>query len=484
MKRSTSLGSLSVPCKKRRGDAWVLAFLFTLELLASRTVAGQTPPGANPSEVLHQLNNSVEQLIRRVSPTVVQIQVTGYGATDDSERSMTSAIIGRRRAIGSGVIVDPEGYIVTDAHVVNGAESIEVIVPARLASTATLDDDQDSQAKSYQAHIVGVAKEIDLAVIRIAAHGLPALSIHGSGARVRQGEMVFAFGSPEGLRNTVTMGVLSAIARQPDPDSPLVYVQTDTPINPGNSGGALVNADGELVGITTFILSSSGGNQGLGFAIPAALVASAYPQLLRYGHIHQASIGALVQTITPELAEGLHLARDFGVVVSDITPGGPADTAGLKVQDVIVSVDGSPIGSLPLFSHSLNLHKAGGHAKLVVLRGTERVQLDIPLAEKPHKADSLVDMADPDKNLVRPLSILGIELTLDLAQTLPDLRIPTGVIVAARTLGARTAEIPLQTGDVIHALNGTTITTLDGLRAALANQIERYGQLFFVSFTR
>jgi S1-C subfamily serine protease len=129
----------------------------------------------------------------------------------------------------------------------------------------------------------------------------------------------------------------------------------------------------------------------------------------------------------------------------------------------------------------------------VVLRGTDRVQLDIPLAEKPHKADSLVDMADPDKNLVRPLSILGIELTLDLAQTLPDLRIPTGVIVAARTLGARTAEIPLQTGDVIHALNGTTITTLDGLRAALANQkpgtaivlqIERYGQLFFVSFTR
>ena len=220
--------------------------------------------------------------------------------------------------------------------------------------------------------------------------------------------MVFAFGSPEGLRNTVTMGVVSAIARQPDPDSPLVYVQTDTPINPGNSGGALVNADGELVGITTFILSSSGGNQGLGFAIPAALVASAYPQLLKYGHIHQPSIGALVQTITPELAEGLHLGRDFGVVVSDITPDGPADKAGLKIQDVIVSVDGSPIGSLPLFSHTLNLHKTGEHAKVVVLRGSERVQLDIVLAERPHKADSLVDMADPDKNLIRPLSILGM----------------------------------------------------------------------------
>lgn len=214
---------------------------------------------------------------------------------------------------------------------------------------------------------------------------------------------------------------------------------------------------------------------------------------VEYGHIHQPSIGALVQTITPELAEGLHLGRDFGVVVSDITPGGPADKAGLRIQDVIVSVDGAPIGSLPLFSHTLNLHKTGENAKVVVLRGSERVQLDIVLAERPLKADSLVDMADPDKNLIRPLSILGIELTLELAQTLPDLRIPTGVIVAARTLGSRTAGIPLQTGDVIHALNGTTITKLDGLRAALEKQkpgmamvlqIERYGQLIFVSVTR
>lgn len=141
---------------------------------------------------------------------------------------------------------------------------------------------------------------------------------------------------------------------------------------------------------------------------------------VEYGHIHQPSIGALVQTITPELAEGLHLGRDFGVVVSDITPGGPADKAGLRIQDVIVSVDGAPIGSLPLFSHTLNLHKTGENAKVVVLRGSERVQLDIVLAERPLKADSLVDMADPDKNLIRPLSILGIELTLELAQTLPD----------------------------------------------------------------
>jgi serine protease Do len=388
--------------------------------------------------------------------------------------------------------VDPEGYIVTNAHVVNGAEKIEVIVPPRNAPTSLLEAAQDNQGKSYQARVVGVTREIDLAVIKIEAHALPALLVRSAGPPPRQGEMVLAFGSPEGLRNTVTMGVVSAVARQPDPDSPLVYVQTDTPINPGNSGGPLVDADGELVGINTFILSTSGGNQGLGFAIPAGVVAYAYPQLVKYGHIHQPAIGALVQTVTPDLAAGLHLPRDFGVIISDISPGGSADKAGLRIQDIILSVDGTPTGSLPLFAHSLYLHKSGERVKVEVLRGSDRVLLDIPLVERPHKEDSLADVADPAKNLVRPLSILGIELTLDLAQSLPDLRIPTGVIVAARTLGSGTVEIPLQTGDVIHGLNGTTITTMDGLRAALAKQkagdaialqVERYGQLIYISFS-
>ncbi len=482
------------PGRKPSGDyVRLLVLLSLVYLVSSGVVAGQAPQSARPPDALHQLNDSIEALVQRVSPSVVQILVTGYGSTEDVDRGQTSAVIARRRALGSGVIVDPDGYIVTNAHVVNGAEKIEVIVPPRLGRPATLDVEQDTQGKIYQAHIVGVAREIDLAVIKIEARALPALFIRGSMHPVKQGEMVFAFGSPEGLRNTVTMGVVSAVARQPDPDSALVYVQTDTPINPGNSGGPLVNADGELVGINTFILSTSGGNQGLGFAIPAGVVASAYPQLLKYGHIHQPSIGALVQTVTPELAGGLRLERDFGVIVSDITPGSPAETAGLRIQDVILSVDGFPTGSLPLFAHSLNLHKSGEHAKLEVQRGSDRVQLDIPLKERPHKEDSLADLADPVKNLVRPLGILGIELTLDLAQSLPDLRIPTGVIVAARTLGSRTGEVPLQTGDVIHGMNGAPITTLDGLREALAKQkpgdatalqIERYGQLIYVSFSR
>jgi serine protease Do len=479
--------------KRHPATFWLFLLAAALFLTASQPLAAQTEPAGRSSDVLHQLNDSVEALVDRVSPTVVQILVTGYGSAEDSERGQTDLIIGRRRAIGSGVIVDPEGYIVTNAHVVTGAQNIEVLVPPKPSSALQMDSGGGPQGKSYSARIVGISREIDLAVIKIDAHALPSISISGKMKPARQGEMVFAFGSPEGLRNTVTMGVVSAVARQPDPDSPLVFVQTDTPINPGNSGGALVNADGELVGINTFILSSSGGNQGLGFAIPAGVVASAYPQLLKFGHVHQPTIGALVQTITPEMAVGLHLQRDFGVLVSDIVPGGPADTSGLKIQDIILGVDGAGVASLPQFAQSLYLHKTGEHAQLQILRGTDRLQLDVPLVERPHKEDTLADLADPVKNLVRPLDILGIELNLELAHSLPDLRVPTGVIVAARTLGARTGEIPLQTGDVIHGLNGIPITTIDGLRKALADvkagqpvalQIERHEQIFFVSFTR
>ncbi len=469
----------------------LLPIVCLLSSVSVAALAAQSTQSARASDALHQLDASIEALVQHVSPAVVQIIVTGYGSTEQSDRSQTSVVIGRQRAIGSGVIVDPEGYIVTNAHVLNGAEKIEVFVPPPQPDTgATIDAIAALQGKSYQARMVGITREIDLAVIKIEAHGLPALSL-GKPALPMQGEVVFAFGSPEGLRNTVTMGVVSAAARQPDPDSPLVYVQTDTPINPGNSGGPLVNADGQLVGINTFIFSTSGGNQGLGFAIPAGVVAFAYPQLLKYGHIHQPEIGAIVQTITPELAAGLHLQRDFGVIVSDVVPGGPADGAGLQIQDIILSVNGTATGSLPLFTHSLYMHGSGERVNLVVLRGANQVQLQVPLVDRPHKTDSLTDMADPEKNLIRRLGILGIELNLNLARSLPDLRIPSGIIVAARTLGAD-QEIPLQTGDVIHAFNGTPITTLAGLRDALnkvkpgdavALLVERYGQLIYVSFS-
>jgi len=476
--------------KRPAGGLWIPAVLIVAGVFLAPGVQGQTPQSARVPDALHQLNDSVEALVQRISPSVVQILVSGYSSTEDTDRGQMSVVIGKERTIGSGVIVDPEGYIVTNAHVVKGAEKIAVIVPPLPVAQNAADTIQADREQTYEARIVGVARQLDLAVIKIEAHKLPAIPIRKA-VLPKQGEMVFAFGSPEGLRNTVTMGVVSAVARQPDPDSPLVYVQTDTPINPGNSGGPLVDADGDLVGINTFILSSSGGNQGIGFAIPEGVVAYAYPQLLKYGHIHEPEIGAVLQTITPELAAGLRLPRDFGVIVSDVVPGGPTDRAGLRIQDIIVRVDGTRTGSLPLFSQSLYMHGSGEHAKLEVLRGSDRLQLDIPLAERLHKEDSLVDSVDPVKNLVSRLGILGIELNPDLAHSLPDLRIPSGIIVAAKTSGAGIAEVPLQTADVIHGLNGTTVASMADLREGLAKLtpgdavvllIERYGQLIYVSF--
>jgi serine protease Do len=472
-------------------SAWIGAVLIVAGMFFAQATAAQTQRSGGVPDALHQLNDSVEALVQRVTPSVVQIQVFGYTSSEYGDQGQASVLIGKQRTIGSGVIVDSEGYIVTNAHVVKGAQKIEVIVPPPSAAEKTSGASDSGREQTYDARIVGVARQLDLAVIKIEAHKLSALPIRKN-ILPRQGEMVFAFGSPEGLRNSVTMGVVSAVARQPDPDSPLVYVQTDTPINPGNSGGPLVNADGELVGINTFILSSSGGNQGLGFAVPAGVVAYAYPQLVKYGHIHQPEIGAILQSITQELAAGLHLQRDFGVIVSDVVPGGPADQAGLRIQDIMVSVDGTPTGSIPLVSQSLYMHGSGEHAKIEVLRGSDRLQLDIVLSEKPHKVDSLADTVDPVKNLVSRLAMIGIELNVDLAHSMPDLRIPSGVIVVAKTLGAGAVEIPLQTGDVIHGLNGATIVTMADLREGLAKLasgdavallIERYGQLIYVPFT-
>ena len=340
------------------------------------------------------------------------------------------------------------------------------------------------------ARIVGQSREADLAVLKIEAKGLPALPI-GKYSNLRQGEMVFAFGSPGGLQNSVTMGVVSAVARQPDPDSPMVYIQTDAPINPGNSGGPLVDVDGELVGINTFILTQSGGNEGLGFAIPSGVVAVAYPQLRKFGHLHRGEIGVSVQTITPSLAAALGLGKEQGVIISDVMPGSPAETAGLQIQDIILSIDDKPVGSVPILGMYFYMMRAGDRVEVVVLRGAEQLHVQVPVMQRQHNVDRLMDLIDPEKNLVSKLGILGIEIDKKIAHMLPDLREASGVIVAAKTAGFGGGENSLAIGDVIHSLNGTPVIGLDFLRSALdrikpdspvALQIERDGRMMFTTF--
>ncbi|MEP7310057.1 MAG: trypsin-like peptidase domain-containing protein [Acidobacteriota bacterium] len=462
--------------------------VFTL-LFAGPLGAGASD-GTQSIESLRHLSQSVEALVTQVSPSVVQVLVTGYGPVEDPGRGDTDVVIGRQRSLGSGVIVDPDGFIITNAHVISGAQRVQVVVPAAHVSEPALRSLVSARGRTVEARIVGIASEVDLALLKIDLAGLPALKM-ANYDEVHQGQMVFAFGSPEGLRNSVTMGVISAVARQPDADHPMVYIQTDAPINHGNSGGPLVNVEGEVVGINAFILSDSGGSQGLGFAIPSAVVSVAYPQLRKYGHLHRSEIGVQVQTITPELARGLGLSKDSGLIVSDLLPEGPAEAAGLQIQDVIETIDDLPMESLLELAFHLYTRNPGERIKLVVRRGDVRLPFDLPVVERPHDFDGLGDLGDPETNRISQLGIVGIGIDETIAPLVPSLRIRSGVIVAGRSQGARGADVALSAGDIIHRLNGAPIAGLQELRTALdaiephgavVLQVERSGKLSFVAF--
>jgi serine protease Do len=377
--------------------------LFLLCLL--RDARAQAPETKNPFLQLEQFSGAVEALSSRVSPSVVRILVTRYGPQSQSGRTDFSTV-GKQEGIGSGAIIDPAGYIITNAHVVEGAQKIRVnLVPAgeqTVQSTVA-----HSFAPPVDATLVGVFKEGDLALIKIAATGLPFLRF-ADYDKLRQGQVVLAFGSPEGLQNSVSMGIVSSVARQPDPDSPFLFIQTDTPINPGNSGGPLVNTDGEVVGLNTFILSLSGGNESVGFAIPSTLVRWVTSQLQKYGHVHRSGIGIGVQAVTPTLAAAIKLSRTSGVLISDVLPNGPAEAAGIRIDDILLSLGGRPVDTVPAMLGFFFRPVTGQHINVHVLRGTEELDFDIVPVEARHESDSLTDLVDPDKNLVPTLGIVGV----------------------------------------------------------------------------
>src|ERR1700752_1468408 len=416
-------------------------------LLRGLTALAQTPNTTREPDSLHQFNTAVRRLVRQVTPSVVQVQASGYGPVENSSSSSSSSLlVGMQQTIGSGVIVDASGYIVTNAHVVRGAQNVSVSVPA-LVTGDTTEEPTLTRSRTLEARVLGSDDDIDLAVLKVEATDLPAMRLSDYN-KLRQGDVVFAFGSPQGLQDSVTMGVVSAVARQLDADSPVVFVQSDAPTNPGNSGGPLVNVDGELVGINTFILSQGGGNEGLGFAIPSAIVAYAYPQLRKYGHLHRGTTGLGVQSITPELAAGLKLTMDSGVIISDVEPESPADTAGLKVGDIITSIDGYPVNGLPALGTRLFMRSGGEQIKLTVRRGSNRMVFSVPLIESPGDLDTVAALTQSEKSRVSQLGVIAMDIDPQVASKLAGLRIASGVLVAARKADS-TADVSLEAGDII-----------------------------------
>src|SRR5262249_50648458 len=349
----------------------------------------QRAPAGRPG-ILNELNGAISQLANRVSPAVVQILVSGYGAVSSEDRTAPAALLARQHAIGSGVIVDPGGYILTNAHVVQGADRILVVPP--ISRSGWPKDPKASARPNYRARLVGIHPETDLAVIKIDAEGLPSLALRTSG--VKQGELVFAVGTPQGLASTITMGVVGPAPPQIDLASPFLFIQTDAPINPGNSGGPLVNADGEVVGINTFILSGSGGSEGLGFAIPAQLARFVYDSLRKRGYVQRVELGIGAQGITSELAAALGLPRETGVIVSDVEPGSPAAKAGVRIGDLLESADGRRIEILPDLTMAL-YRESAAPLKLAVLRDGSVVNMAVETPQNDRSLQAMVDAANP-----------------------------------------------------------------------------------------
>ena len=271
-------------------------------------------------------------------------------------------------SLGSGVIINTKGFILTNNHVIDGAEQINV----------TLKDGRSADAK-----IVGADPEADLAVLKVDLPDLPVMTL-GDSERLQVGDVVLAIGNPFGVGQTVTFGIVSATGRsQLGINTFENFIQTDAAINPGNSGGALITATGELIGINTAIFSRSGGSQGIGFAIPTSLAKGSMEQIIEFGHVRRGWLGVEIQAITPELAESFGLKDQHGAIIAGVLRGGPADKAGLKPGDVLTEVNGTKVSDA---NEALNLiarMAPGESVKLRALRNSKSMEVKVEIGERP-----------------------------------------------------------------------------------------------------
>ena len=463
--------------------------LFTLHLSLSQTVA-QTKPPATPNpekmDVLKQLSSSFEEVSQRSGRAVVQIFVRSYVPAEGSSNS--GELLTAEDSSGSGIIMTPDGYILTNAHVVKGARSVKVLLNLRTESEAREQGDHAAH-RPLVGTIVGFDHDSDLAVVKVDRKNLPYLTF-GDSDDLKQGQIVLALGNPLGLDNSVSMGIVSAVSRQIKPDDPMVYIQTDAPINPGNSGGPLVDTEGHVVGINTLIFTQSGGSEGIGFAIPGNIAKSVYQQLKTQGHVHHAQLGVVAQTITPDMVEGLDLETGRGIIISDLEPNGAAAHGGLKVDDIVIGMNGRPIYTLHELEAEVFRTNPGTKMTLRVQRGEQQLNVDVVTEEQSGaELDALADLVDSEKNVVPQLGIIGIDISKPVRELMPDLRRPEGVVVAARRAGAPYSGPAIDTGDVIYAVNRNVINGVAQLRqylgtmktgSALVLQVEREGRLLYI----
>lgn len=466
----------------RHRFAAIVLTAWTSAACSSAAWAGPDVARAKPdAPTLEDVSLSFQRLAQRVLPSVVSIRTSGFSLG----RGGGGINLTRTRATGSGAIVSADGFIVTNGHVVAGAEVIEVRVPlARAAATTSV---LSPNGPWHKARLVGIDQETDLALLQIDAQHLSPLAF-GDSEALRQGQLVFAFGSPLGLDSSVSMGVVSASARQLNDDSPMIYVQTDAAINPGSSGGPLVNARGELVGINTLIATQGGGNEGVGFAAPSNIVQPIAAALRADGYVRRGTLGIVAQTITPALARGLGLGQSFGVLVADVLPGSPAARSDLSAGDVIVSLNDKPMENARQFAVNQYAFRIGEFVTLSVLRDGQLLRRRTAVAERRGPNGRFSDWVNPMRDQVPALGVLVVDFQPDMEALVGPRRTTGGVLVAAPAPGTPLEATPFQLGDAIVQLNSRRILNRADLEAALtafeppwALQLERENQLLFVT---
>jgi serine protease Do len=357
----------------------------------------------------------------------------------------------REDSLGSGVVVSTDGYILTNNHVVEGATDVRVTF---------------SDKRQLEARIVGTDPKTDIAVLKVDGSNFPAITI-GDSSKVQVGDYALAIGDPFGVGQTVTMGIISAKNRGnlgiEDYED---FIQTDAPINPGNSGGALVNDRGELIGINTAILShGSGGNEGIGFAIPVNLARSVMNQIVEHGKVERAYLGIMVQDVTPGISKAMGLKDMKGVLVGDVTPSGPASKSGIQRGDVILEVNGKPMEDSRELRMTISMMSPGSIAHLKLLRNGDAKDVSVKLAELPSEGQQAKADEGSTEGALEGVTVQ--DLDADTAQQLGLSPATTGVVVTSVDPSSPMASAGLQRGDVIQEVNHQRVNNVAEYKAAV-----------------
>ncbi|MGF1669569.1 MAG: trypsin-like peptidase domain-containing protein [Balneolaceae bacterium] len=432
--------------------------------------------------------NSYSDLVYKVNHSVVQIIVDEFGSPSRFQADGT-AIFTRNLKNGSGVIVDSEGYIITNRHVIDQAKTIQILLPPSFEEDISDESILRPEGDILVADVVGMDAETDIAVLKIEGSGYRSLKF-GDSQNLRAGDIVFAFGSPLGLENSVSMGIVSATARQLRDEDPMIYIQTDATINPGNSGGPLVDTMGRIVGINTLNLSQSGGSEGLGFAAPSHIVESIYKQIKEKGSVERGVIGINPQTVSPVLAKALGLPANQRVILGDVAPGSPADFAGLQEGDIILKLDGKVIENARQLNVNIYGKEIDSAVELEIKRGGEILKREVRVSKRDDRQSMLLNLVDPEENFIPKLGILAIGLSPEIREMLPPLRKRGGVLVAASNGKSNVMGDPFQPGDIIYNVNGEDITSykqfysiVDQLEVqeAVYMHVQRGNKLYYLS---